>query len=837
MNNRIAQSLIKQFERYRIVFWYDEKLELRSDFESVELPGVEKIELRNNEFGVKYRILREQPDQRFLLYLEGPVPAPLGNWLLDVQLAHTVFSADQAGLWLSEYELGFELAAVVQDHIEFHKSSKRRSSLKKLIDGHQDTEGMIQLKMLAVCAGADTRLDNILEHLLAELAENKDEKIKLIERCSLDAFLWNQLERCYKYRTTASGIEDFAIELFKSCYAKGIDGAVTMNDDALVFLKRWKDSRRFSGAFETLSEKYASLLGIENDLMKRAYKDLLEIDYFRVVDQKIVSDLVRAVENRTVSAGDCTLMVRQRRQSYWIEGFHDLYEAVDAASQFMQRLNDAKLDMSSLRDGVERYSSSWFQIDQLYRRFVYHVRRSGEASLLASLNAKIENLYTTNYLLKLSHQWQPLVDAAERWIVPGVVPQDSFFESCVRPFLDKQKKVFVIVSDALRYETGDELLSLIRQEDRYDAEIKPMVAMLPSFTQMGMAALLPHKNLELLVKNGNALVYVDGQLSQGTANRSKILNAESSWTGKAITAQDILDMPREGDDGYRALFREHDVVYIYHNRIDAVGDKRDTEERVFDATREALEELIQIIRKLSTANVTNMIVTADHGYIYQNRAIDESDFTGGEPAGSELLYRDRRFVLGNGLEESSSFKKFASGAVGLSGDMEILLPKSIGRLRLQGSGSRFVHGGASLQEVVIPLLEINKKRKSDLRSVGVEILPVGSSLITSGQLAVALYQTEAVSDKIQPRTLTAGLYNRDGDLISDSQTMCFDLTSENARERELKMRFILTLEADKANGQEVFLKLTEQIGQTSQRSEYKSVQFMLRRSFTSDFDL
>jgi hypothetical protein len=46
--------------------------------------------------------------------------------------------------------------------------------------------------------------------------------------------------------------------------------------------------------------------------------------------------------------------------------------------------------------------------------------------------------------------------------------------------------------------------------------------------------------------------------------------------------------------------------------------------------------------------------------------------------------------------------------------VEVQIPKSINRLRLKGSGSRFVHGGASLQEVVIPVLKINKKRQSDV---------------------------------------------------------------------------------------------------------------------------
>jgi hypothetical protein len=51
-------------------------------------------------------------------------------------------------------------------------------------------------------------------------------------------------------------------------------------------------------------------------------------------------------------------------------------------------------------------------------------------------------------------------------------------------------------------------------------------------------------------------------------------------------------MAMNGDD-CRALVRDHDVIYVYHNRIDATGDKRESEERVFEAVEETLQELIR----------------------------------------------------------------------------------------------------------------------------------------------------------------------------------------------------------------------------------------------------
>jgi uncharacterized protein (TIGR02687 family) len=835
LENRITQALTKLFERHRIVFWYDAKQELRADFEALSLPGIEKIELANNEFGIKYRILREQPEQKFLIYREGPQPPDLDNWMLDVQLSHTEFRTDQAAIWLSELELGPMFADVVQAHVYFFQANKRKDALKKLLKP-DDTPGQIRLKMLAVCAASEPRMDSVLENLLQELAEGRDERLKLIGRCGLDALLWEQMTRCYGYKSSEPGIRDFVIELFKSCYAMEIDGQVKLSGDALVFLKRWKDSRQFEVSFEHFSDECADVLGIESDLSKRDFRKLIELDYFRLIDQKIISDLVREVAARTVSGGDVALWVRQRRQSHWYREYRHLYEAVDFAAQFSHTLGETTFAMDSLTDALQRYSSTWHQIDCLYRKFIYHVRMSGQASLMGPLADMIENLYSNNYLLKLGDRFQELVDKASRWEAPDISRQDSFFERMVRPFLQKDKKVFVIISDAMRYEIGFELMGLIRQEDRFSAELEPALSMLPSYTQLGMAALLPHRELAIAA-NDTGTVMVDGQSSQGISNRAKILSeAMAGKSAAAISAEEFLNMPREGEDGYRSLFSGNDAVYIFHNRIDAVGDKRDSEERVFEAVEDSLQELIKIIRKLSTANVTNMLVTSDHGFIYQNRAIEESDFTGADASGDQILFRDRRFVLGKGLAESSSLHKFTPEQLGLAGELEVQIPKSINRLRLKGSGSRFVHGGASLQEVVIPVLRINKKRQSDISSVEVEILRGASAMITSGQLAVTLYQSEPATDKVQPRLLRAGIYTEEGALISDSHELVFDLASENPRERELQVRFMLTRKADEVNGKEVILKLEERHAGTSYYKEYKSLRYLMRRSFTSDFD-
>ncbi len=829
--SQIAQALNRLFQDKRIVFWYDDKSELRAEFDALTLVNVEKLVLANNHFGVKYRILRQEPDQKFLLYQAGPPPADLDNWLLDVELAHGRFRADQTALWLSELALDLEFAAVIEAHTGFFQAARRRELLQKLVKP-DDTPRQIRLKLLAICAGAEPRLDDILENLLGELATQKDEKIKLVERSALSTFLWEQVARTYGYKSPTPGLRDFVLALFKAGYIIGLGEPASLTNDAVVFLKRWKDSVRHQAAFEALSAECAGDLNIEQDLHLRAYRDLAEVDLFELIDRKILSDLVRDVANRTIPANVCEQFIRQRRQSLWFQRYAHPYEAIDVAAQFMQLLDKIDLNMRSLVDGIQQYSRVWYQVDQYYRQFIFHVRQSGQSTLLAPLEDQIENLYTNKYVVPLNNHWQTWVDACQRWEADPILAQPAFFAERVRPFLQRGNKIFVIISDALRYEIGEELLHRILQEDRYDATLEPALSVLPSFTQLGMAALLPHTTLTL-AGDGLDAVFVDGNSSQGTENRRKILEQALPGRATALKAEELLAMNREES---RALFRDYEVVYVYHNRIDATGDKRESEERVFDAAAETLDELIKLIKKLANANVSNMLVTADHGFLYQQRALDESDFASQEPSGAQITARNRRFVLGQGLHEASSFKHFTAAAVGLQGTTELLLPKSINRLRVKGAGSRYVHGGATLQEVVIPVIQINKKRQSDVTQVEVDILRGSTATITAGQLAVAFYQTEPVTEKVQSRILRAGIYTQAGVLISDPHELTFDLASEQARDREVRIQFVLTKKADEANNQEVILRLDERVADTSHYREYKATRYTLRRSFTSDFD-
>ena len=831
----ISDPLKRKFTKHRIIFWYDDDSSMRKEFDAVEVDGVEKVEIDNNEFRLKYQMLRESPEQNFLVYKAGPQPDDIENWLLDIQLSNDVFRTDRVSQTLDELELPIEFRDIVVRHGFFFNAVKRKSSLERILKSDDD-ENQVRRKMLAVCTGADdSHVDSILQNLLSELADNsnKTDRMNLVKKCELEDFLWEQLRRAYGYSSDTPGVQDFAIELFKSCYAMETGGEIALSNEAVVFLKRWMDSYKHRSSFEQHSKRCAGILPIEENLQDQEIKALIDLDYFELIDQKILSELSRAVMAQTISAGECKQIVRRRRNTHWYEKYSDTYETIEHGTQFLNLLNNLEFNFDSLSSGVAAYTQSYFLVDQAYRKFVYFYRRSEHKNLFGDLFEQICSQYTNKYLLQLGDRWQALVSESSDWAIPDSTPQNRFFDRFVRSkFLDKKKKVYVIISDALRFEAGEELCNRIKRKDMFDATLTHMITGLPSYTQLGMASLLPNDSIEIQDDKGST-VTVDGVASGGTANRDKILKAATGDKALAIQAIDLMEL---SSTECKQLTSDHSLIYVYHNRIDDTGHKQKTEREAFNATEESFEELIKVIRRLTSANATNLIVTSDHGFLYQDE-VGESDYVSAEPGGKDVCNIDRRFVVGRGLNGDTGMQHYSAESLGLSGELEVVIPKSINRFRRKGSATRFVHGGSTLQEIVVPVIQVKKGRTSDQALVGVDLISGGTNVISAGQLAVNIYQSEPVSDKVRPRHLRVGLFAPDGMLISDSHDLIFDFESDSPREREQKLRLVLSKTADSYNEEQVTLRLDEPVSGTSHFKLYKSAVYTLRRLFTSDFDL
>ncbi len=829
MNARVVESLKRALDRHRLVFWYDPAGEWAAEFEGFDDPAVTRLRVAGTEFGAKVQIHRGGRDARYLLYLPSPRPPDPDNWLLDLLMQGFEFKADKVSLVLQELGLPYTFRPLIEAHQAFFNSAPRVEALRALL-GSNDEKQDIELKMIAVLAGGEPEIDDLLRHFLDARGEGPlfDPVEGKLGPAALAGAFWDAVGRAFGYASPAPTIRDFATTLFRS--ADPLDVGAALSPHAKVFIQQWQDSAKHRAAFRAWSEELEAQLRVRDRLDPLSDPAKLGTsDTFAAFEQWVIAWL----RNAFVAGAPIARLrdvLANRRRSFWRDEHADGYAAIAQAISLREALEAVELSVPSFEAGIGRYAERWHPIDTAYRKFCHHQRRYNQPAVLQPIADWVEGHYVNNFLLPLADRWGDQVRALPTWRSARYPAQTEFFTRYVRPFLAKSQKVIVIVSDALRYEAAAELAGLLRGENRWTAELDIALGVLPSYTQLGMAALLPGDARAIDLAGGTVLL--DAKPSAGTSARNAILGGIPGARGVAIQAEDFMQMATKKEA--RDLIKDNDVVYIFHNVIDKVGDVAFTEAKTAEAVEDALDELLKILMKAHSANAYNMIVTADHGFLFQ-----QSDTARGDdqalPAAGEWLFKNRRFALGRGIAPNPAVKVFSAAQLGLEGDWQAAFPLGLGRFPLQGSGKRYVHGGPSLQEIVLPVLRIHKTRADDTGQVEVELLRPPNR-ITTGRVSLALYQEQPVTDKMLGRKLRIGVYAPNGTALSEVRELTFDSADPEPRQREKALTLTLSHASDDYNDQDVEIRLEQALPGTAQFVTYKTHRVALKKRFDTDFD-
>ena len=143
-----------------------------------------------------------------------------------------------------------------------------------------------------------------------------------------------------------------------------------------------------------------------------------------------------------------------------------------------------------------------------------------------------------------------------------------------------------------------------------------------------------------------------------------------------------------------------------------------------------------------------------------------------------------------------------------------------------------------MQEIVIPLLQVQYKPVDNTELVTVELLHEGQNRMTTSQLVVRFFQSKPVAGKVLARTLRVGLYTQDGKtLLSNQQVLRFASESKQANDRLSQTTLILNHQADSIRKDTIRLIIESRIGDTEHYEPYKSEDYLLMRTFVSDFDV
>lgn len=830
---KIHEGLIKIFEKHRIVIWYDGEKNFSDEFNELVIPGIIKLQIDKNEFALKYRMLIKQPSDKFLLFAAFNKPDNEDNWLLDVELANHVFHTDQEAMFLQELNLQPTFRSWVSRYLDFFNSKERLSKLKGSIEPG-DTEDLLTSKLLQIVLGASSyHLDDLLKAYATSIINEKLESIdKDLNRFNLAKPFWENVEAIYSYRSANHSIYDFLIEVFQKNYSPTSKN-VGLNRSAEVLLSNWKDTKSFEAIFKQLAEKIETDLEIISQLDNESLETLISEDVFIGVDKKIIKEIALIIEHETLGTEKVDQLLKQRERTYWFKTYKPFYSALSYANWILSEIkSNRNIKIEDYHDGFKKYTEKWFVIDQYYRLFIENYRETKQNSVLNSLYYRVHKAYSNTWLMELSDKWQSVIDKSGSWYF-GSLRQQQFFKRDIKPrYIDKNIKVFVVISDALRYECGQTLHQMFSDEVRFTSTLEYQITGLPSYTQLGMASLLPH---DVLSFGEGDSISIDGKSTIGAGPRKKILEENSNVRATTINAEDLMRFTSRGDEA-QELIQNHDLIYVYHNRIDKVGDDKISEDKVIEASREEIEFLVNIAKKITSMNGYHVVFTADHGFVYQHEDLTESDFTDAQIAG-DIIKDSRRYVIGKNLTHNNNVVKYKASDLQISSDVEILIPKGINRFRKQGSGSRYVHGGATLQEVIVPVLFVSKKKSNTVTKVDVDILNKTNNRITTNIHGVKFYQQQAVGEGIIARTIKSYIVELIGDqrtIISDFFNFTFDSESKRAEDREIQYSFKISTTLKRS--QNIYLLIEENVEGTSKWNLIRQYPYTLSLTMGNDFD-
>ncbi len=831
--SKIIDSLSKLFEKHRIVIWYDGEQNFIDEFNELVIPGIVKLTIDKNEFALKYQMLIKQPSDKFLLFAAFNKPDNEDNWLLDIELANHVFHTDQEAMFLQELNLQPNLRSWVSRYIDFFNSKDRLAKIKASIEPG-DTEDTLTSKLVQIILGASShQLDDLLKAYATSIITEKLELIdKELKRFNLFEPFWENVEAVYSYRSASQGIYDFLIEVFQKNYSP-TSRNVSLNRSAEVLLSNWKDTKSFEAIYKQLAEKIESDLDLASKLEAESLEMLISEDVFIGIDKKIIPEIALIIENETLGTDKVDQLLKQRETTYWFETYKPFYSALSYANWILAEIkSNRNIKIEDYQDGFRKYTEQWFLIDQYYRLFIEKYRETKQNSVLNSLYQKIHKAYSNTWLLELSGKWQAVLDRTGSWYF-GASSQQQFFKRDIKPrYIDKKVKVFVVISDALRYECGQALHELFSNEARFTSSLEYQITGLPSYTQLGMAALLPHE--ELSFGEGDAIL-IDGKSTIGAGPRKKILEENSKVRATTINLEELMRFTSKGTEA-QDLIKNHDLIYVYHNRIDKVGDDKTSEDKVIEASKEEIEFLVDVAKKITSMNGYHVVFTADHGFVYQHEALKESDFTDAQITG-DIIKDSRRYVLGKNLTYDNNVVKYKATDLQVNSEIDVLIPKGINRLRKQGSGSRYVHGGATLQEVVVPILFVSKKKSDTVIKVDVDILNKTNNRITTNMHSVKFYQQQPVGDGFIARTIKSYLVEFIGDqrtIISDFFNYTFDSESSRAEDRETQYSFKISTASKRS--QNIQLIIEEKVEGTSKWNVVGQYPYTLSLAMGNDFD-
>lgn len=804
---------LPEFYRRRIIFWQDEDREFESMLDELVIPDVKIIKLTGtNNFAVKKLLLHDDLTSNYLIYNPFSYSQPQDDWLRDIELFSEEYRADYISMLMSELNIiaNPAMRKTVKLYGKFLESKERRQKLRKIGREYQ-TPLQLHIDIMAVLVGLNggSAQDVIIAVLAAGLDEENNAALNNIKKYGSIESFWQLVRKYTGYiHEDDKPLISFAchvlltalVQTMNAVALKGLERFISEPNKAYCYsiVHEWRNQEDRNSLWD-LCRNVEQELQLPSRFEKQDIETLLTADIFPSIHEVILNRFFSETADHVIKTELMLKTAENRRTSGWYERFSDYYDCLYyiAKMQEFYQNNAAGFHMVEPKNIWKFYTEKAYEMDSFYRHFHYAFGCSLKDSnplledKLKHAADYVEALYQNWYLKELSGCWTNAIsdNLSSLGYVSEIAKQRDFYSHYVRPLAGKSSRAFVIISDGLRYEVASELRDYIIRMTKGTAKLEAVQAVFPSITKFGMASLLPGSKLSV---NENMEVFVDGLPTSSTVEREKIL-CGGNPNSVAVQYKDVLSMKRAER---RELVSGKEVVYIYHNAIDAIGDKDSTEKKVFEACKDALQELYNILRiVISDMQGTDIIVTADHGFLYTYSPLAERDKVSKSAFAGNVYELGRRYAI----TEPTTTADFLM-PVQLEGEIggtpvKGFTTQDSTRIKMPGGGENYVHGGMSLQEMVVPVIVFKNLRTTNKNYVEVsnaELKLLSESRKISNLLfSLDFFQRQPVGDKVQPCAYFIYMTDEEGAVISDRQSIIADRTSTNASERVFRVRFNL----------------------------------------------
>ena len=774
----------------KLVFWYDEKAEFAEDIDTMVLENAVVYHLTpDNQFRTKYFLERQDRTTNYLVYAPFPKPDVTENHLEDTLLYSRRFYADRASLLCVDLGIREQYKPLIEKHIKFFANKERTQRFYDLeIENYNEDTILIGL-LSALCRSRVCSFEEVVRIVLTDGDIESNDLLTEFEKYGLTDAFWKFCDQQFGYTDHHPTPEKLLLTLFVTYTDKTVTAEIPASwkpfvsyksGNAIAFLNSLMNSILYRERFDALSVHAAASLNVSSAIRDMAPEMLTDCDLFEEIDKKLILWMTERLLAEDIGAKLNGLSIKEvcekRLKMHFGENHADAYRLIISAGSLIGAVHYACPD--TFKDITDQYIRRDYLIDQEYRNFYYHLDRIENSEDFEQLRMLIENIYANEYLAVLLPKWSAAYStqtAAEHYVL-----QRDFYR---RRLSSQKEQTVVIISDAMRFEVGKELAKSLSDDPKCTSvKITPMVSTLPSYTRLGMAALLPHRTLTM---TDSFDVLADGVLCNDLAGRQSVLQNYQPQS-VCVRFDDIKNM-KVAD--LRGIFNNKQVVYIYHNQIDARGDKPNTEDEVFDSCTEAISEITALIRRLSSAaNKTHFMVTADHGFLYRRDKLTESDKIGG--AAGKNGFINRRFVIANETIPGDGIGTVSLGdTLGSDDERIVSFPVGADIFKIPGGGMNYVHGGSSPQEMLIPLLDIRmEKGKVETRTAQIAMVSLIHK-ITNLITQIDFIQSDAVCDTVRAATYRLYFISESGDRVSNENTYIADRRDEDASKRVFRLKF------------------------------------------------